>query len=82
MNKKIKNRDKKNIKDRQWSVFSLAMELGYIITIPIVLFAIGGRMLDKQLESSPWFLLGGIFISILLTTYLVYKKTMAVINEE
>jgi len=64
----------KNKTDNNWSVFSLAMELGYIIAIPIVLFALGGRFLDKKINSSPWFLLLGVGFSIILTTYLVYKK--------
>ncbi len=73
---------KRNIKiedeqaDNQWSVFSLAMELGWMIAVPIVALALGGRLLDKKLESSPIFLLLGIFVSIILTTYLVYKKTV------
>lgn len=68
--------------DNNWSVFSLAFELGYMIAIPIVLFALGGRFLDKKIDSSPLFLLTGIFISIILTTYLVYKKTINVIESE
>jgi len=72
---------KNNSTDGQWSVFSLVMELGYTIAIPIVLFALGGRFLDKKLDSSPWFLLIGIFISILLTSWLVYRKMIKIINE-
>jgi F0F1-type ATP synthase assembly protein I len=72
----------KNRADNQLSVFSLAMELGYMIAIPIVLFALGGRFLDKKMDSSPWFLLAGICLSIVLTTYLVYRKTMTIINEQ
>jgi F0F1-type ATP synthase assembly protein I len=76
-----KNKEKKQI-DSQWSVFSLAMELGYMIAIPIVAMALLGRFLDKKLETSPWFLLAGICVSILLTTYLVYKKTISVIDDQ
>ena len=72
---------KNNSTDGQWSVFSLVMELGYTIAIPIVLFALGGRFLDKKLDSSPWLLLTGIFISILLTSWLVYRKMTKIINE-
>lgn len=76
--------DKKGNKgnDSQWSVFSLAMELGYLIAIPLVLLALLGRFLDKKLETAPWLLLFGIGIAIFLSTYLVYKKTISVINEE
>ncbi len=71
---------KNNNTDGQWSVFSLAMELGYTIAIPIVLFALAGRMLDKKFDSSPWLLLVGIFVSILLTTWLVYRRMIKIID--
>ena len=72
---------KNNNTDGQWSVFSLAMELGYTIAIPIVLFALVGRMLDKKFDTSPWLLLVGIFASILLTTWLVYRRMIKIIDE-
>ncbi len=72
---------KNNSIDGQWSVFSLAMELGYTIAIPIVLLALGGKLLDKKLDSAPWFLLLGIFISVVLTSWLIYKKMVKIINE-
>jgi F0F1-type ATP synthase assembly protein I len=76
--KKINNEtDKKEL-----SVLSLALELGYIVTIPIVLCALAGRLLDKKIDSSPWFLLLGIAVSIFLSTYLVYKKTVAVMDKK
>lgn len=62
------------------SVFSLALELGYMVAIPIVVFALVGRLIDKKLDSSPWFLLLGIVISIVVSTYWVYKKTTDIID--
>lgn len=78
------SRNKKDDKggDSQWSVFSLAMEMGYLIAIPLVVLALGGRFLDEKLGTSPWILLLGIGIAIFLSTYMVYKKTMSVINEQ
>ena len=76
-----KKQEKKEI-DSQWSVFSLAMELGYLISIPLVVMALLGRFLDKKLDSSPWLFLVGICTSILLTTYLVYKKTASVLDDQ
>ncbi len=72
---------KNNNTDGQWSVFSLAMELGYTIAVPIVLFALIGRILDKKFDTSPWLLLVGIFVSILLTTWLVYRRMIKIIDE-
>ena len=65
---------------KRWSVISLAWELGYLITIPIVLLAFSGKLLDNELGTSPWMLLTGILISIIITSWLVYKKVNAVIK--
>ncbi len=70
----LKDQNKKNKDDSIFPVLSLVFELGYIIAIPIVGFALGGRLLDNKLDTSPLFILGGIFISIILTSYFVYKK--------
>jgi F0F1-type ATP synthase assembly protein I len=72
----------KNNKTDNWSVFSLALELGYIVAIPIVVLALAGRWIDKKLDSAPWFLLLGIVISIIISTYLVYKKTVSIIDNK
>jgi F0F1-type ATP synthase assembly protein I len=63
-----------------WSALGFAWQLGYSITIPIVIFALIGRLLDKKLETSPWFLLIGILISIIISSYIVYKKTIEVMK--
>ena len=71
------NRNKEGV----WQALSLAWQLGYSIAIPLVLFALGGRLLDKYLNTSPWLLLAGIFISLILSTILVYNKSIAIIAE-
>lgn len=63
-----------------WSALGFAWELGYSIVIPIVIFALAGRILDKKLDTSPWLLLSGILISIIVTTIVVYKKTVKIIK--
>ena len=60
----------------------LAWELGYTIALPLVLFALVGRFLDKTLGTSPFLLLAGILISIGVTSWLVYKKTREIIEKE
>jgi len=77
----LKNKEEKKQIDSQWSVFSFAMELGYLIAIPLVAMALLGRFLDKKLETSPWIFLAGICIAIILTTFLIYKKTIKVIDD-
>ena len=78
----LKEKEENKQVSSQWSVFSLAMELGFIIAIPLVLFALAGRFLDKKFETSPWIFLAGICLAIVLTTYLVYRKTISVLDND
>jgi F0F1-type ATP synthase assembly protein I len=67
-------------KNSSWSALGFAWELGYSITIPIVIFALVGRLIDKKLGTSPWMLLVGILVSIMVSSYMVYKKTIKVMK--
>ncbi len=66
--------------DKQFSALGLAWNLGYTIAVPIVIFALAGRFLDKKLGTSPWMLLAGILVSIVLSSWLVYKKTLDIMK--
>lgn len=61
--------------------FQLALELGYTIAIPIVVFALVGRFLDKKLETSPWLLIAGILVSIVVSSVGVYLKAAKMMKE-
>ncbi len=76
------NKEKNQKPDSSWSALGLAWELGYMIAIPLVLFALIGRFLDKKLGTSPFLLLAGILISIGVTSWLVYRKTREIIEKE
>lgn len=65
-----------------WSALSLAWELGYTIAVPIVVFALGGRWLDRKFETSPWLLLTGIFLSLIVSSWLVYFKMAKIIGRK
>lgn len=67
--------------DKQFSALGLAWNLGYTIAVPIVVLALAGRWLDKKLETSPWFLLAGILISVAVSSWAVYKKTLDIIGK-
>lgn len=71
----------KNQPSGLWSALALAWELGYTIAIPIVIFAIGGRFLDKKLGSSPIFLLLGILLALIISGIGIYRKTMKIMKE-
>lgn len=62
-------------------IVSLAWELGYIIAVPLAVFAVFGRFLDKKYETSPIFLLCGIILSITVSGILVFKKTKKILED-
>ncbi|MDF1497504.1 MAG: AtpZ/AtpI family protein [Patescibacteria group bacterium] len=64
-----------------WEALGFAWELGYTMAIPLVALALGGRLLDRYLDTSPAFLLTGILISIVLSSILVGTKAMKLINQ-
>jgi F0F1-type ATP synthase assembly protein I len=70
----------KNNPDSQWSAFRFAWQLGYTIAIPIVILAVGGVFVDRWLGTKPWFMVGGIGLSMLLSTVGVYFKAMKVMT--
>ncbi|TSD01872.1 MAG: Uncharacterized protein Athens071425_275 [Parcubacteria group bacterium Athens0714_25] len=77
------NSDKVENKEKNlFSIVSLAWELGYTIAIPLIFFALLGRFLDRKLESSPWMFLAGVVFSIVISVYLVYKKTEKIIQNQ
>lgn len=75
------NEEKKSKPDSSWSTLGLAWQLGYTIAVPLVVFALAGRYLDKKLGTTPWLLLAGIILAIASTTWLVYKKTKEIIEK-
>ena len=64
-----------------WQISGFALELGFIIAIPLVVFALLGRFLDKRFVTSPLALLAGIFISLVVTAIGVYKKTKEITGQ-
>jgi len=73
--------DAKNKNEKSWSVVSLAWELGFTIAIPIVILALAGRFLDKKLGTDPWLILTGVILSIVISSYLIYKKTVEIMDK-
>ncbi len=66
--------------DNNLSLFSLAWEMGWLITLPIVLLGAGGVFLDKKMGTSPWILLSAFGFSIIISSVAVYYKTMKVLG--
>lgn len=72
--------DKNTENNKSWSAMKFAWELGYSIIVPLVVFALLGKMLDKKMGTAPWALLSGILLSIIATSYIVYKKTIEILK--
>lgn len=64
-----------------FKALGLAWDLGYTIALPLVILALAGRLLDKKFNTQPWLLLLGVLLSIVITTWLVLKKTKEIIDE-
>ncbi len=77
----LKDKDKKAGNEGVFYALSLAFELGFTIAIPAVGFALGGRLLDRKFDTGPIFLLLGILVAILLSSYFVYKKTTRIMQD-
>jgi F0F1-type ATP synthase assembly protein I len=61
--------------------FSLAWEMGYTMAIPLVVLALGGRLLDKYLKTSPLFLLIGIGFSIAISSLALARKATKIMAD-
>lgn len=64
-----------------WKALSIAWGLGFQIAIPLVIFALGGRLLDRQFGTSPWWLLAGVAIAAITSSWLVYKRINNLLKE-
>ena len=67
--------------DTRAQLFGLALQMGYLIAIPLVAFALAGRFFDAVFGSSPLFFLIGVLVAITASTVLVYRKTTALLKE-
>jgi len=79
----IENKEKSKIEhqkeEKMWSAYSLAMNLGFMIVIPIVIFGAGGVVLDKKLDCFPIFTLIGFVLAMVSSLLTVYIKTKDII---
>lgn len=63
---------------KEWSALGLLWSLGYAIAVPLVLCALGGRLLDRRFDTSPLFLLIGLFFSVTVSAAWVYRKIIEI----
>ena len=63
-----------------WTAWQLAWELGYTIAIPIVALALLGRWADRAWSTAPWLFLLGVVLSVIISSFLVYRKTKDILG--
>ncbi|HBG81462.1 TPA: hypothetical protein DDW69_01330 [candidate division CPR2 bacterium] len=49
-------------------------EIGYRISIPLVVLILVGNVMDKRFGTKPLFILLGIFVSLFTSSYAIYKS--------
>ncbi|MBI5152597.1 AtpZ/AtpI family protein [Candidatus Peregrinibacteria bacterium] len=57
-----------------WMMLGFAWQLGYVISLPIVILGFGGAYADKYFGTSPLFILIGIVAAVSLTSVGLYYK--------
>ncbi len=57
-----------------WQALELVWDLLFAIAIPTILFALGGRWLDKRFHTSPIFLILGLVLALVVAGIIVMRK--------
>ncbi|MQF64954.1 AtpZ/AtpI family protein [SAR202 cluster bacterium AC-409-J13_OGT_754m] len=66
------------------SAYSLALRLvgvGWFISSSVVIGLLGGKWLDDKTESSPLFVLSGVALGLLVSSYSIYKTLAHIIRQ-
>ena len=58
----------------KWRFVNLAFELGFIIALPLVAFALIGKWADAKFGTDPWLTLAGIVFAIVITTVWLTRR--------
>ena len=64
----------KSVLKEDFKLLPIALDIGFTIALPLVFLALGGRLLDKYLGSSPLFLLTGMAVAITISLMVIFKK--------
>ncbi len=59
----------------------LAWELGFTIALPLVIFVLVGRYLDKYFQTTPILMLVGIFLAFFISSYAIFTKTAQIYKD-
>jgi F0F1-type ATP synthase assembly protein I len=64
-----------------WRALGLVGQLGFTIAVPLVVLALVGRLADKHYGTSPWLLLAGIGLSIIISSLALVRKFSALMRD-
>jgi len=83
---KIENLDSHELKQKKgksilWQTIGVSMQIGYIITLPLIILVISGKILDKHYNSSPFFLLVGMVLALIVSSIAVFIKMRKIIKK-
>lgn len=71
--------DEKASENATFLGLKFAAELGYMIAVPAVVFGFGGAYLDKQLHSTPVFILIGLVLAFTISVVGVVRKVKEIV---
>jgi len=74
-----KNPEEEKQDAKMWSAYGLALNLGFMIVMPILIFGGGGVLLDKYFNSFPIFIFVGFILSMVAALGIVYVKTKDIV---
>lgn len=85
MNKAADSTTKNSHQSSPFVVGTLAfdfLDTAWRMAVPAVLFAVGGLLLDKNIDTAPWFTLLGVFVGFGFSALLVKKQIEAINRKE
>lgn len=64
------------------NLLEIGLQFGLIIAIPLILFIGIGFVLDKKYDTVPLFILLGLFLALVISTFMLYKKIKEILNNQ
>jgi F0F1-type ATP synthase assembly protein I len=63
-----------------FQAIGFAWQFGYTIVVPLLIFGLGGRWLDRHYGTGPWLFLAGVLLSIAISSVALVKKAMDIMK--
>ncbi len=63
-----------------YQALGYAWQFGYTIVVPLILFGIGGRVLDRKFGTHPWLFVAGVVVSIAISSVALIVKALKIMR--